>query len=1001
MVESEITGIEVDLVNDDFEVSTNSLHNQVWSLGCDITIEDADTEIQEVKVNDIILSGNIISEEFSVYFDGTKPNYTDIDVEFIIGALGDGTIDGIDEIRDSLEDVENSIHDVTSSLVDINKALTGIGEESIQIKTTINGIQSQVNDIGTEMENKASVESVIEIGESVKEVQTNYAEQSIKVDALSAEIATKASAESVTTITDALTITNETLAEQVIRVDDVVATIETKAESSMVTEIADALTVTNEALASQQMTVDAMSAEIKTKAEASSVAELGESLTATNESLAEQIIKAENLSAEISNKASVESVTAIGDNLSAVTSSLAEQTLRVGALETEIATKASTESVTQIGDSLILANETLAQQVIKTDELGASIENLVSKETFLTTTGEFASELTSVKQTQQEISTTIQSQSGEITSIKENINGISVGIDKVEEELNSLSYQFDGIVDDEILTSIEKEQFFEIYRSIAKEHSTIKGNAFNYKIWKYASDGKTEESGINGGEGRYLKYVLFNNAYTPIVEIFTDDSWGFDKMGETTELESGDTVSLLKNRIDEYYTARGELLETFSAITAAIEEAQKNAEKTLADLTGILTPEEMYTQIGKGVVLSTIIATRDTEGNITAGMNASPSFSDDSGENHGRVVFVGGVKDINNLNDATYVVYEDGHVKMSSADISEYASIQALRLGLDEKVDVNDFQSLLVLVNNTVQTLAKMWKIEDGELVTSYPLRVHNNITADKEVAAGGVGEEGPSSGEGIDEDQLEDYLKEHEYVTKDEVADLIPDVDLSGYATTQQLTTLSNEIGLKLDKKASKEEVQIALADKASKDDVKAVDEKLDKAVTDLEKADKENADNITDLAGKLNDMFYLKDGTIGTKYNFYSNGEISAGGVGTESEGGGGEGSTTLDGLQDVEITGADDFPNTDEGRYQKQSQVLGYNSQTGIWVNKVTMYHHKQTQPSAEWNIKHDLGKFPNVKIVDTLKQLCLGDVYYIDENNVTIKFGGAESGDAYLD
>ena len=62
---------------------------------------------------------------------------------------------------------------------------------------------------------------------------------------------------------------------------------------------------------------------------------------------------------------------------------------------------------------------------------------------------------------------------------------------------------------------------------------------------------------------------------------------------------------------------------------------------------------------------------------------------------------------------------------------------------------------------------------------------------------------------------------------------------------------------------------------------------------------------------------------------------------------------------------------------------------------------MFHHKQTQPSAEWKIYHGLGKYPNVKIVDTLKQLCLGDVYYDDENNVTIKFGGAESGDAYLD
>ena len=62
---------------------------------------------------------------------------------------------------------------------------------------------------------------------------------------------------------------------------------------------------------------------------------------------------------------------------------------------------------------------------------------------------------------------------------------------------------------------------------------------------------------------------------------------------------------------------------------------------------------------------------------------------------------------------------------------------------------------------------------------------------------------------------------------------------------------------------------------------------------------------------------------------------------------------------------------------------------------------VYHFRQTSPSREWKIKHDLEKFPNVKIIDTLKQLCFGDVYYDDINNVTIKFGAAESGDAYLD
>lgn len=62
---------------------------------------------------------------------------------------------------------------------------------------------------------------------------------------------------------------------------------------------------------------------------------------------------------------------------------------------------------------------------------------------------------------------------------------------------------------------------------------------------------------------------------------------------------------------------------------------------------------------------------------------------------------------------------------------------------------------------------------------------------------------------------------------------------------------------------------------------------------------------------------------------------------------------------------------------------------------------MYHHKQSEPSTQWNIVHGLGKFPNVKIIDSLRQLCYGDVIYEDTNTVLVKFTAAESGDAYLD
>ena len=70
-------------------------------------------------------------------------------------------------------------------------------------------------------------------------------------------------------------------------------------------------------------------------------------------------------------------------------------------------------------------------------------------------------------------------------------------------------------------------------------------------------------------------------------------------------------------------------------------------------------------------------------------------------------------------------------------------------------------------------------------------------------------------------------------------------------------------------------------------------------------------------------------------------------------------------------------------------------------GGTTGEYKMYHYKQTEPSTEWNIVHGLGKFPNVKIIDSNRQLCFADVIYEDTNTVLVRFGAAESGDAYLD
>lgn len=60
----------------------------------------------------------------------------------------------------------------------------------------------------------------------------------------------------------------------------------------------------------------------------------------------------------------------------------------------------------------------------------------------------------------------------------------------------------------------------------------------------------------------------------------------------------------------------------------------------------------------------------------------------------------------------------------------------------------------------------------------------------------------------------------------------------------------------------------------------------------------------------------------------------------------------------------------------------------------------YVFNQVSPSASWEITHPLGGFPSVTIVDSANSVVIGDVTYIDDENVVVEFSGAFSGKAYL-
>ncbi len=56
----------------------------------------------------------------------------------------------------------------------------------------------------------------------------------------------------------------------------------------------------------------------------------------------------------------------------------------------------------------------------------------------------------------------------------------------------------------------------------------------------------------------------------------------------------------------------------------------------------------------------------------------------------------------------------------------------------------------------------------------------------------------------------------------------------------------------------------------------------------------------------------------------------------------------------------------------------------------------YRHYQDVPSSQWIIQHNLGKKPSVEVIDSAGTKVEGEIEYIDDNMVRIKFTSEFSG-----
>lgn len=56
--------------------------------------------------------------------------------------------------------------------------------------------------------------------------------------------------------------------------------------------------------------------------------------------------------------------------------------------------------------------------------------------------------------------------------------------------------------------------------------------------------------------------------------------------------------------------------------------------------------------------------------------------------------------------------------------------------------------------------------------------------------------------------------------------------------------------------------------------------------------------------------------------------------------------------------------------------------------------------QINPSSLWEIKHNLNKFPSVTITDSGGNLIIGDIVFLDKNNILLQFNFPFSGKVFL-
>ena len=77
-----------------------------------------------------------------------------------------------------------------------------------------------------------------------------------------------------------------------------------------------------------------------------------------------------------------------------------------------------------------------------------------------------------------------------------------------------------------------------------------------------------------------------------------------------------------------------------------------------------------------------------------------------------------------------------------------------------------------------------------------------------------------------------------------------------------------------------------------------------------------------------------------------------------------------------------------------------LVGNKTGTELGIVDDKNFVYVQATSSDIWEITHNLNKYPAVTVVDSGGSVVIGEIVYIDKNNIRITFASAFSGKAYF-